>query len=67
MAYFKMSNPGINYIDKAITACQMSMGCIVEWFNDSINIVSFEVGDKELIIDTLNEFGSIFITDLAIA
>ena len=64
MAYFKMTNPGKS-IDKAITACQMALGCIVQRFNDSINIVSFEIDDKDLIIDTLGEFGSIFVSDLA--
>ena len=64
MAYFKMTNPGKS-IEKAITACQMSLGCIVEWFTDSINIVSFEIGDKEMIIDTLSEYGSNFVSDLA--
>ncbi len=65
MAFFRMTNPGNVGFKKALNACQMSLGCIVEIMSDCINIATFEKGDKELIIDTIGEFGSVFVTDLA--
>lgn len=63
MAYFKTTyNAGM---EKAITALQMSLGVIVERFTDTMNIVTFERGDKELTLDTLQEFGCNFVSDLA--
>ena len=65
MAFFRMTNPGNKDFQKAVTVCEMSLGCIVQWIEDCINIVAFDRGDKELIIDTIGEFGSVFVTDLA--
>lgn len=63
MAYFKTTyNAGV---EKAILALQMSLGVIVERFTDTMNIVTFERGDKELALDTIGEFGCRFVTDLA--
>lgn len=63
MAYFKTTyNAGV---EKAILALQMSLGVIVERFTDTMNIVTFERGNKELTLDTIGEFGCMFVTDLA--
>lgn len=63
MAYFKTTyNAGV---ERAIVALQMAIGCIVERFTDTMNIVTFERGDKELTLDTIREFGCMFVTDLA--
>lgn len=63
MAYFTTTyNAGV---ERAIVALQMAIGCIVERFTDTMNIVTFERGDKELTLDTIGEFGCTFVTDLA--
>jgi len=64
VAYFKVSNPNNKGVVQAITACQMALGIIVKWIDNAIEIVTFEGGDKELVLDTIGEFGCMFITDL---
>ena len=59
MAFFKMTT-GTNAIEKAITACQMAFGCIVERADGIVNIAAFGQDDGEIIRDTLEDAGSIF-------
>ena len=59
MAFFKMTT-GTKAIEKAIIACQMAFGCIVERVDGIANIAAFGQDDGEIIRETLEEAGSIF-------
>ena len=59
MALFKMTI-GTNTIEKALTACQMAFGCIVERVDNIANIVAFAQDEGEIIRETMEEAGSVY-------
>ena len=60
MKLFKMSIVKTEEFEKAFNACQMAFGCISIRKKTLIWIVSFEVGDYEIIRETLEEVGSVY-------
>lgn len=61
MSCFRMSVVKSDHFDRALSACQMSFGCIYEHGSQSLGVVAFESGDMEVIIDTLKEAGSVYL------
>ena len=53
-----------NAIKRAILACQMAFGCLVEYTGDSVKIAAFG-DDGDCIRDTLEDAGSEYIGNWA--
>lgn len=65
MSIFRMT-AGTREIERAITACQMAFGCLVGYVGMCVTIVTFEAGDADCIVDTLQEAGSVFVRALTV-
>ena len=63
MAEFTMTMIQSKEFDKACDACQQAFGCLYQR-GEVLLIISFDVGDMEIIIDTLTEAGSVFINKI---